>query len=232
MCHKSCIDFVHRALSKEDIEGKSVLEIGAHDVNGTTRGYIEGLKPSKYLGIDIAAGKGVDEVCSIYNIVDRYAKASFDVVINTEVMEHIKDWPRAISNIKQVVRTGGRILLTTRSYGFAYHGWPYDFWRFEVADIKSFFSDFTIEILESDWSCPGVFIKAKKPDNFVEKSFSSYPLYSIVSNKSCTAITGLDYFKSIPRLFPYVFRERRDAVCKAILPTKIKAAVKKLFKLP
>jgi hypothetical protein len=46
--------------------------------------------------------------------------------------------------------------------------------------MSNIFSDCTIEKLEKDQQAPGVFIKALKPDNFIEKNLSGYKLYNIV----------------------------------------------------
>jgi len=226
MCHESCLDFVKQVLKKEDIEGRSVLEIGSLNVNGSARHYIESLKPSKYLGVDIAAGQGVDEICSIYDIVDRYRSESFDVVISTEVMEHVKNWQKAISNMKQVVRKEGTILLTTRSAGFAYHGWPYDFWRYELSDISTIFSDFDIQFLENDSLMPGILMKAIKPKKYKELNLSDFKLYSIVGNKRALKISRIDYFLNFYRIMPWVIKEKS----RSLLPQNIKDVIKKLIK--
>jgi len=104
-------------------------------------------------------------------------------VISTELIEHVRDWKKVISNIKKVCRQNGIMLLTTRSFGFPYHAYPDDFWRFELADLADIFSDCTIEKLEKDRIGPGVFIKARKPNDFVEKNLSDHELYSIIVDK-------------------------------------------------
>lgn len=176
MCHTSCISFGMRNLTKDEIKGKSVVEIGSKNVNGSLRSYIESLGPSKYIGVDIENGIGVDVVCDAEDIVDKFGYESFDIVICTELLEHIKDWKLVISNLKYIVRPNGLILITTRSLGFPRHNHPYDNWRYEIKDIEYIFSDFKILNLDIDTEFPGIFIIVKKPEKFIENDLSYYEL--------------------------------------------------------
>lgn len=197
MCNQSCYNFAKAHLSLKDVKNIKVLEIGSRNVNGSLREIIEKLEPVSYLGIDIEDGPGVDEICSVFEAVERFGKDSFDLVISTEMLEHIREWRAAVSQFKQVLRPGGVLLITTRSKGFPYHEYPGDFWRFEIEDMKNIFSDMEIEALESDSTEPGVFIKARKKAAFVEKNLSDYDLFSMVKQKRCKAINSFDmlYFK-------------------------------------
>jgi SAM-dependent methyltransferase len=183
MCTSGCIKFGKQTLTEADIKGKRVIEIGSYDVNGSLRPFVQSLNPAEYIGVDVEEGYGVDIVCDAGAVRDKFGDDSFDVVISTELMEHILDWRKVISDMKRICRPGGVILITTRSFGFAYHGWPYDFWRFEVPDMEQIFSDFSIENVERESPYPGVFIKARKPAAFLEKDLSSYELFSIVTGK-------------------------------------------------
>lgn len=193
MCHPSCIVFGAINLTKKDIKGNKILEIGSYDVNGSIRSIIESLNPLEYTGIDILEGPGVDLVCSAEKLLNCFPVESFDVVISTEMIEHVKDWKKAISNIKNICTKGGIILLTTRSYGFPYHPSPTDFWRFEIEDMENIFSDCEILVLEKDKEFPGVFIKLRKPEDFKEKDLSDYKLYSIITHKKMVKITEDDF---------------------------------------
>lgn len=193
MCSSACLDFGRTKLTKADIAGKRIIEIGAVDINGSMRPDIEALGPSQYLGIDIAHGPGVDEICSVYDLVERYGVESFDIAISSEMMEHVHDWRKAISQMKRILRPGGVLLITTRSHGFPYHDFPFDYWRYELDDMRAIFSDMTIEALESDTMDPGVFVMARKPENFVENDLSDHSLYSMVSKDRSK---GIDFSRS------------------------------------
>ena len=172
MCNQSGLQFGKSHLSQSEVKDKIVIEVGSRDVNGSIREDIESLNPLSYIGVDMLEGKGVDEICDVNNLVTKYGNDKFDLVISTELMEHVREWHKAISNLKNILKPDGILLLTTRSKGFGYHGFPFDFWRYEIDDMKIIFSDFIIEAYENDTSAPGVFIKARKPTNFSEKDLN------------------------------------------------------------
>jgi SAM-dependent methyltransferase len=183
MCHASAVLFGAINVKEHDVKGKTVIEVGSYNVNGSLRPLIESYQPEKYIGVDIIAGSGVDVVCPAENLVNHFGEKSFDVVISTELLEHVRDWRMVISNLKKICKPEGILLITTRSKGFAYHAFPYDFWRYEEEDFETIFSDLSIIKLEPDLLSPGVFILAKKPNNFVEKTLDDISLYSMVSKK-------------------------------------------------
>jgi len=192
MCSTSCIIFEAKNLSREDVAGKRVLEVGSYDVNGSIRPLINSWKPSEYVGVDMVAGPGVDVICNAECLVEKFGKERFDVVICTSVLEHVREWRKVVSGIKNVCRRGGVMLISVPSYGFKYHGYPYDFWRYELEDMKNIFSDCKILSLEKDDNARGVFTKFEKPAGFVEKDLSNYKLYSIVVDRRLKGITDKD----------------------------------------
>lgn len=219
MCNDSGIQFGTINLTSAEIQEKRVLEIGAMDVNGSLRKTIELFCPNEYIGVDIERGSGVDVVCGAEEILEKFGAESFDAVISTEMLEHVQDWKTVVSNIKNVCRPGGIILLTTRSYGFKYHGYPHDFWRYELEDMQNIFSDFEIQALQSDPEAPGVFLKAKRPERFKENDLSDYKLYSIVTNKKMVWLRREDFNN------PYFMRLRLKMKLK-----KVKKHLKKTFR--
>lgn len=225
MCHASCIAFGNRSLTRRDIAGKSVLEVGSCDVNGSLRPYIESLNPKKYVGIDISSGPGVDVVCRAEDMLKKFGHNSFDVVVSTELLEHVRHWRLVVSNMKNVCKPGGLILITTRSPGFVFHGYPNDFWRYEQADIRKIFGDCKLLVLERDPEAPGVFAKIQKPRKFTEKFMTGHELYSIVSGKRAKDILDGD-FRSL-RYMRLVFVDKLRGLGmtlrKKIRPGKVKS---------
>lgn len=199
MCNAYCILFGAINLKPEEVKGKRVIEVGSCDVNGSLRSLVESYYPAECIGVDIAEGPGVDMICKAEDILDRFGKESFDIVISTELIEHIWDWRKVVHNIKNICKAGGIILITTASYGHPYHGHPYDFWRYELEDMKHIFSDCLIEKLEKG-PTTGIFIKAEKTHDFVEKDLADHKLYSILLNKRVKEIAEKDIKKYSRRL--------------------------------
>jgi len=199
MCNPSGIDFGRRSFSSSDIEGKRVLEVGSRDVNGTFREVVIPLKPGEYIGVDIQEGPGVDEICDVSKLVEKFGKESFDIVISTEMIEHVRDWRIAISQFKGVLKPNGVLVITTRSKGFPYHDYPGDFWRYEIDDMREIFSDMQIDAVESDVpTAPGVFVKAVKPTSFIEKDLKQVALYSMLKFRRSENVSDIDNF-----LYPF-----------------------------
>jgi len=161
--HPSAMDFLRRALTEFEVTKKTVLEVGSYNVNGTPRTVVDKLGPKSYLGVDSQTGPCVDRVVSVNDLVKEFGEDRFDVVISTEMMEHVKEWRKAVMQLKAVTKPGGLLVITTRSPGFPYHPYPEDHWRFTIDQFKKIFADMEIVTLESDIpTFPGVFLKARK----------------------------------------------------------------------
>jgi SAM-dependent methyltransferase len=200
-----------------------VIEVGALNVNGSLRSFVESQHPREYVGVDLEIGPGVDEVCDASKLVARFGTGSFDVVISTEMCEHIRDWRIVISNLKHILALDGTLLLTTRSKGYPYHSAPSDFWRFELDDMRTIFGDLKIECLESDPEAPGVFLKARKTRAFQENDLSEHQLYSMIKWKRVRNVTDYD-------VWSYRFRYLLRHYASNALPEWAKTAIRE--KLP
>jgi SAM-dependent methyltransferase len=186
VCNAQCIDFVASVLTAADVAGRDVLEVGALDVNGTVRPVVEALGPSSYIGVDLEEGPGVDEVLSAENLVERFGPGAFDVVITTELLEHVRDWRLVIRNLKLVTRPGGLVVVTTRSRGFPLHGYPWDHWRYEPEDMAVIFADCPGVRVERDVATdPGVFVMARRPleEGWEPLDLAGYALWSVHTDR-------------------------------------------------
>jgi len=197
------IEFFIENVQEEEFKGKRILEVGSKYVNGSVRPLIEKfLMPKEYTGVDIEEGKFVDIILNAENLVNYFGKETFDVVISTEMLEHVSNWRNVINNLKEVLKPGGYLYLTTCSKGFPYHSHPYDFWRYEVEDMKEIFKDFEIIKLEKNHEAFGVFIKARKPESYTGPiDLSEISLYSILLGKRTKEIVTKPTFSRRYKFF-------------------------------
>lgn len=193
MCNVNCIKWGANNVTEKEVMGKRVIEVGSYDVNGSLRYLIKHLRPSGYIGIDITNGPGVDIICPVEKMAEKFNENSFDLVICTCVLEHVRYWKEAVSNLKKICKPNGIILLIVPSK-WTFHEFPYDFWRYDKEDIKEIFSDCEMLILEEDPKTPSlVYAKIRKPVNFVENDLSNYELYSVICGKKRKEIFEKDF---------------------------------------
>lgn len=151
--HKSVYNFVNRVASEFSLtdEKKTILEIGSLDINGSVRPIFSG----KYTGLDMQDGQGVDVVMNANDAaawVTNFGKRKFDVIINSEAMEHDlcfwKTWENAVKYLKK----DGLYIVTTRGIGFHYHPFPSDYYRFTTDSFRDLAGLFGLEavLIEED----------------------------------------------------------------------------------
>ena len=112
------------------------LDIGAQ--NGPYAGYF----PNR-IALDVRPGHGVRILGDAQAL--GIAGAAFDVVLCTEVLEHLPEPQRAIDEMHRVLKPGGTLLLTTR-FLFPIHDAPHDYFRFTKYGLRHLLRHF--EILE------------------------------------------------------------------------------------
>ena len=180
-----------------DFRNKSVIEVGSKDVNGSVRPIVANFgKPSSHIGVDISNGKYVDMIVPAEKLVEKFGENAFDIVISTELLEHVFDWKIVIDNLKRILKHGGTMIITTRSYGCIHHGYPFDFWRYEPEDMKHIFADFVIQYLHYDNENIGVWLKAKKPSEW-QPSKLDYALYSIAVGKKSSFPENITFSRKV-----------------------------------
>jgi SAM-dependent methyltransferase len=105
---------------------KSVLEVGAIDVNGSLKDFKR--DGCEWLGVDLEPGKGVDIV------IERASKLpfednSFDLIVATSVFEHDPTFWLTFSEMLRVVKPEGFVYICAPSNGWV-HRYPMDVYRF------------------------------------------------------------------------------------------------------
>jgi SAM-dependent methyltransferase len=121
------------------------LDIGAQN------GPYAALFPRR-VALDVQRGVGVQIIgdAQLLGIRD----ASFDVVLCTEVLEHLPEPQRAIDEMFRVLTPGGQLLLTTR-FLFPIHDAPHDYFRFTKYGLRHLLRRFEIVTLEEETDAVG-----------------------------------------------------------------------------
>jgi SAM-dependent methyltransferase len=96
-----------------------------------------------YVGCDVEANVHAD----IHGFADALPvdDGSFDVVLCTQVLEHVPDPAHAVRELRRVLRPGGRALASTHGVA-VFHPNPDDLWRWTHAGLDRLFRD------NGDWS--------------------------------------------------------------------------------
>ena len=202
MCNAWCNTFVADSLPDWP-QAPEVLEVGSRNVNGSARAFCAP-RSSRYVGCDLEAGDGVDVIADATRLTAVFPPESFDVVITTEMMEHVPDWPSAWAELMAVLRPGGLLILSTRSPGFPLHSYPGDFWRFTADDIRGILEEVG-DILHLDddatmgYPC-GIGVVVRKRTGIDLSAWRSrlagrVPLYNM---EACAAITYEAFSAGIP----------------------------------
>lgn len=113
--HKSAFDYVARIVHQIGwmAHGK-ICELGSRDVNGSVRPLFAASE--KYIGVDWMAGPGVDVVADACSWLPD-EKGSYDVVVSTEVLEHVQHPCQIIQTAVECLKIGGVLIVTAAGIG-------------------------------------------------------------------------------------------------------------------
>jgi SAM-dependent methyltransferase len=92
----------------------------------------------RYDVLGVAPGRGVTIVGDIQQC-PQISDNSFDVIVCTQVLEHVPNPFLAVSELHRMLKPGGILLLTVPA-AFPYHADPQDYWRFSRDSLKLLFS--------------------------------------------------------------------------------------------
>jgi SAM-dependent methyltransferase len=109
-----------------DGAARTLVDIGSKDVNGSLRSYAPA--SCRYVGVDFAAGPGVDLVLDDpYRLP--FEPDSVDAVVSSSCFEHIEFFWLMFNEVLRVLKADGLFYLNAPSNG-EYHRYPVDCWRF------------------------------------------------------------------------------------------------------
>ena len=125
-------------------EAKAAVGARVLDVGCGVKPYFPFFEPfaSEYVGVD-TDNPQADLVGAVESLP--VEDASFDLVLCNQVLEHCADPPRAVRELRRVVRDGGRVLASTHGVQ-VYHPVPDDLWRWTHAGLERLFRE------HAEWS--------------------------------------------------------------------------------
>ena len=123
------------------------LEVGSKDYGNTQD--IRSLFPdSKYVGVDMEGGPGVDVVIDLtkdFEILDsELCSQRFATIFCLSVLEHCEDPFKMAENLMLLLGQGGHICISV-PFSWKIHGYPNDYWRFTPEGIKKLFYKVTFD---------------------------------------------------------------------------------------
>lgn len=104
-------------------------------------------KFEKYLTLDINPDSGADIIGSIENIP--LGDSSIDSVVSTQVLEHVKNPQKAVSEFYRVLKSGGYCLVTAPQLN-ELHEEPNDYFRFTKYGLEEMFKNSGFKIVLID----------------------------------------------------------------------------------
>lgn len=132
---EQCQEWIAHCVQRYPCKG-SVLEVGSFDVNGNPRHHFADKERFDcYTGIDMREGPCVDRVMNVQQM--EFADDSFGVIVDAERLEHDNRFWVSVKELFRVLKPGGYIIVTTRSWGGMHpHAYPHDYWRFMDSGLR------------------------------------------------------------------------------------------------
>jgi SAM-dependent methyltransferase len=134
----------------EEVLGAQDATARVLDVGCGTQPYRRWLpEGAEYVGLDVAPGPHVDVVAErgkSWPLPD----ASFDVVLCTQVLEHVDDLELAVREIDRVLKPGGVVVVSV-PFSYNEHGAPDDYRRFSRFGLAQVFdAGYSVESLRRE----------------------------------------------------------------------------------
>lgn len=93
------------------------------------------------LSVDIDPARKPDIVADAHSLP--FKDGEFEVILSTEMLEHVKDPFQVERELRRVTVKGGILILSTR-FVFPLHDTPHDYWRFSKYGLRELFKEWEI----------------------------------------------------------------------------------------
>jgi SAM-dependent methyltransferase len=153
--HESCLDkvriFIDEYLGEYKDKDLSVLDVGSMTAIDSHKSHRPLIADThwKYTGLDIEPGPNVDVVPGDPYDWMEIPDNNFDVVLCSQVFEHIEFIWISILEISRVLKPNGLACIIAPSAGTV-HRHPYDCWRYYPDGLQALAKYADLRVLESD----------------------------------------------------------------------------------
>jgi SAM-dependent methyltransferase len=128
--------FIRESAEKFDGKGKMMLDVAPQDWLGAAQFF----KQSTIETLDIDPKATATYIADLTeDNSNKIPAGRFDIVLCTEVLEHVLQPFDAVKEIHRILKPGGVALITT-PYNFRIHGPLPDCWRFTEHGLRALFS--------------------------------------------------------------------------------------------
>jgi len=143
---RACLETTPGRLSLESFlsrhaVGELTLEVGAEDSN--CRRWFPNL-----VAINVTSGMPIDAQANAYHLPFR--DGSFGVAVCTEVLEHTQSPQVVLSELRRVLKPGGKLLLSA-PFAFPIHYAPTDYYRFTRFGLSHLLQEWKIESMQESY---------------------------------------------------------------------------------
>jgi SAM-dependent methyltransferase len=133
-------NFIKNLSDEHDSEDTLVMDVAPE----THMGAKEFFTKSTIKTLDIDPESGADYIVDLCNNnSDKIGDETFDLIICTEVLEHVNNPFFVVNELKRILKTGGVVAIST-PFNFRIHGPLPDNWRFTIHGLKVLFGEFEI----------------------------------------------------------------------------------------
>lgn len=152
---KNLYEFIDSQL-KAITPGMSVLNVGASGEVGSrlSRALTKDNTGIELVSTDIDPERKPDIVCDVCDMP--FPDNSFDAVFLIEVLEHVHNPPKALSEISRVLKPGGTLIFSV-PFIFPLHDRPGDYFRYTKYGLKLLLSEYDqVCIFERNSFCEAI----------------------------------------------------------------------------
>jgi SAM-dependent methyltransferase len=138
-------NFIKDLSEEYDSENMLVMDV-APEIHMGAKEFFE---KSKIKILDIDPESGADYIVDLCETnSDKIEDETFDLIICTEVLEHVNNPFFVVNELRRILKTGGVVAVST-PFNFRIHGPLPDNWRFTIHGLKVLFSEFEILSINS-----------------------------------------------------------------------------------